>query len=302
MSRVLLFLGCVLGAAATNGIAGDPPVFSGPQVGEKVTPFKVLGVYDESKGQEFDFVTMAGDRPFMLVFVHTPTRPAGDLSRALLHYADTREQAGLFSALIYLTNDMTEAERSMVRAYGWWNCGPPAGISFDGAEGPGAYGLNRNVTMTVLIGRDRKVTANFPLIQPSDSDAARIIPSITKLVGGEIPSLPEVEFLRSPSRLPPIVNMWERGKTPTDTKLRILICRLLRESDDSERAAGTVAEINEHVVGKPTLQAELGETSRLVLDRRYGSRPPIIKLVPKLTAPFTTWEEKYFAPPILAEN
>ena len=301
MLKFILITGLLL-STATACAGEDPPVFSGPQPGEKVTPFKVLGVYDDQKGKEFDFVSQAGDKPFMFVFVHSPTRPAGDLSRALLHYADTREEAGLYSALIYLTDDMTEAERSMVRAYGWWNCGPPSGISVDGAEGPGAYGLNRNVTMTVLIGRDQKVTANHALIQPSDSDAARIIPSITKMVGGDIPTVPEVEFLRSPSRLPPLVNLWERGKTPTDTKLRVLLCRLLREHEDAERAASTVAEIHGHVDGKPGLQAELGETARLVLDRQYGSRPPIIKLVPALTKPFTIWEEKYFDPPILAEK
>jgi hypothetical protein len=301
VSRFTIVVGLAVSVAADAGFAADPPVFSGPQAGEKLTPFKVQGVYDGERGREFDFVDMAGERPFMLVFIHSPTRPAGDLTRVLLHFAHMREEAGLFAALVYLTDDMTEAERSMRLATGWWNCGPPAGISLDGAEGPGAYGLNRNVTMTVLIGKERTVTANFALVQPSDSDAPRILPAVTELVGGIVPSVPEVEFLSSPSILPPIVNQWKNGKTPTDVKLRKWFCQLLREGDDPAKAAELMAEMNAYADGKPELQAQLGETARLLLKRTYGSRPPIIGHVPALTEPLQIWEEQFFAPEILAD-
>jgi hypothetical protein len=285
-----------------SALAADEIVYSGPQVGEKVVPFKVLGVYDEYKGRELDLVGMADGKPFMLVFVHNSTRPAADLTRALLHYADTRADSGLFSALVFLTDDVTAAERHMREANGWWHNGPPAGICLDGAEGPGTYGLNRNVTMTVLIGTHSRVTANFALVQPSDSDAARILPSVTRMVGGNVPSLPEVEFLRSPTRLPEIKRQWEYGKAPTDPKLRSLICNLLRDSEDAQKVAKTAAEIDARVAANSELQGELGETARLVLTRNYGSRPPIIKHVPKLAALFTEWDKRYFAPDILAEE
>ncbi|MGD9856292.1 MAG: hypothetical protein AB7U20_15210 [Planctomycetaceae bacterium] len=300
MLRTLLTVGLSVNVAAAALHAEDAPVFSGPQPGERIVPFKVQGVYGEEKGREFDFVQMAADSPFMLVFIHTPTRPAGDLTRVLLHFADTREYAGLFAALIYLTDDVTEAERKMIQAYGWWNCGPPAGISLDGAEGPGAYGLNRNVTMTVLVGTQGKVTANFALVQPSDTDAARILPAVTELAGGIVPSVAEIEFLSSPSLLPPIVKQWQEGKTPTDRTLRTLFCQLLREGSDPTRSAATIAAINAHVADRPALQAELGETARLILTRSYGSRPPIIRHAPHLTDQLTAWEKAYFAPEILA--
>ena len=35
------------------------------------------------------------------------------------------------------------------------------GISPDGREGPGSYGLNRNVSQTVIIAKDGKVLYNF---------------------------------------------------------------------------------------------------------------------------------------------
>ena len=49
------------------------------------------------------------------------------------------------------------------------------GVSVDGAEGPGAWGLNREVAMTVVVGKDGKATANFALVQPSvQSDGPKI--------------------------------------------------------------------------------------------------------------------------------
>lgn len=302
MLRTVMLAGLMAGFIQTTAVAEDPPVFSGPQPGEKITPFKVQGVFGEEKSREFDFVKMAGSRPFLFLFLHTPTRPAGDLSRVLLHYAQTREEAGLFTALTYLSDDLTDARRKMVRAHGWWNCGPPAAISIDGAEGPGAYGLNRNVTMTILIGTQGKVTANFALIQPSNTDAAHIIPSINSLVGGSVPTVQEIEFLGFPSLLPPIVKQWRSGKAPTDIKLRVLMCRLLRNGNDPQQSALTLAEIDEYTAGKPELQAELGESARLVLKRNYGSRRPIIDHIPELTNQLSGWDEQFFAPPILAAD
>ena len=40
------------------------------------------------------------------------------------------------------------------------------GISPDGREGPGSYGLNRNVAQTVIIAKDGKVLHNFAFTQP----------------------------------------------------------------------------------------------------------------------------------------
>jgi hypothetical protein len=69
-------------------------------------------------------------------------------------------------------------------------------ISPDGIEGPGAYGLNRKMTMTVLVGNKGKVTANFPLIQPSiQADATKIGHAITIALGQkEKPSLKDMGF------------------------------------------------------------------------------------------------------------
>ena len=76
----------------------------------------------------------------------------------------------------------------------------PIGISVDGKEGPGAYGLNRNVTLTVLVGKDNVVTANFALIQPSiPADAPKILAEVVKLIGGQVPGLDELGAPKAPA-------------------------------------------------------------------------------------------------------
>ena len=65
-------------------------VFSGPQVGEKLKPFKVRGVFDDDAGKDLDFVTRADGKPIVLVFVHDVNRPSIGMTRVLMSYAMTR--------------------------------------------------------------------------------------------------------------------------------------------------------------------------------------------------------------------
>ena len=62
--RTSLILSCCLAVAFVIAIrpavtAADDPVFSGPQVGEKLVPFEVLSVYGETAGTKVDPVKLA---------------------------------------------------------------------------------------------------------------------------------------------------------------------------------------------------------------------------------------------------
>ena len=78
----LLTLGLFISAPAR----GDEPVFSGPQAGEKLTPFTMTGVFDQSAGNAIDLVSTAAGKPILLVFVHEANCPSIAVSRALLNY------------------------------------------------------------------------------------------------------------------------------------------------------------------------------------------------------------------------
>src|SRR2546430_10280987 len=62
-----LFMGLLsLALLASAPARGDEPVFSGPQSGEKLPPFTMTGVFDESAGKKIDLVSTAGGKPILL--------------------------------------------------------------------------------------------------------------------------------------------------------------------------------------------------------------------------------------------
>ena len=65
MTRSLWLVLLVLSVVVGPSFAQDK-VFSGPQVGEKLKPFKVRGVFDDDAGKDLDFVNQGrrqADRP-----------------------------------------------------------------------------------------------------------------------------------------------------------------------------------------------------------------------------------------------
>lgn len=70
------------------------------------------------------------------------------------------------------------------------------GVSVEGAEGPGSYGLNREVAMTILFARNRRVVWNFVLTQPSILDSVPILTELAAHVGGRVRTREELEIAR----------------------------------------------------------------------------------------------------------
>ncbi|MCH7689096.1 MAG: hypothetical protein IH899_20880 [Planctomycetes bacterium] len=174
------------------------PVFSGPQAGEKLPALKVRLAYGNEAGRTVDLVERAAGKPTLLVIVNGSNRPAARLTRILMNFAEMHEDK-LFAGVVYLDSDLSAAEQKLKRAVSWWKVGPPVGISIDGAEGPGSYGLNRNVNVTVLVANTGRVTSNFALVQPSETDAAKILKDVVALAGGRVPTEAEVMFLSVPT-------------------------------------------------------------------------------------------------------
>ena len=261
---LLVMLGPLVGWAA------DTP-FSGPQTGEKLMPLKVALAYGTSKGTEIDLVQAAAGRPTLLVLVQGANRPAARLTRILLNYAEMRSQDGLYAAAVWLADDRSGAEQYLQQAVSWWGVGVPVGVSLDGVEGPGAYGLNRNVNVTVLVGVKGVVTANFALVQPSEKDAVKILGEVVKRIGGRVPTTAEVLFLSAPTRKLPEAKF---QVTSPDVKFRRLICDLLAAPE--KKAAEKAAVALEQYVGQDAaLRATLTRVA-MMLTRgrtRVGSLP-----------------------------
>lgn len=191
----LALVGLVCGflSATAAAAAQEAAAFSGPQAGEKLTPFVVKGVFDEQAGREIDFVKQADGKPILLVFVHEFNRPSVAVTRILMDYAATRQKDGLAGGIVMLNDDYTAEVQRLKRARHALPKSTPIGVSVDGREGPGAYGLNRNVTLTVLVAKNNRVTANFALVQPSvQADVPRVLEAVVKQVGGQVPQLSDL--------------------------------------------------------------------------------------------------------------
>jgi hypothetical protein len=187
--------------AITALAEGEAKEFSGPQKGEAITSFNVRGVLGDKAGEEYDLVKQAKGQPLVLMFVHEVNRPSVGIARVVMTYAASLKEKGQHAGLVFLTADATETEDWTKRASGALPQGVPIGISTDGVEGPGAYGLNRKVTVTVLVAKEGKVTANFALIQPSlAADAPKIIEAIATAAGAQPPTKEELDSLLAPMR------------------------------------------------------------------------------------------------------
>ena len=275
----------VVAFTSVNASAADP-VFSGPQVGETLPSFTVISVYDNA-GKEVDPVKVADGKPLLLVFVHKLTRPGIALTRALTQYGKSQADNGAVSTIVWLQDDKAAAEQYLTRAKGSLNFVVPVGVSVDGGEGPGSYGLNRNVELTILVAKDNKVAANFALVQPSVTEAAKIAAELAKLIDQPAPDQKQLESLASSMAR----NMRKRTGTPDKSparptnELRELMRALIAPGIEESKMTESVQAIDKWVGDNKKRQANLGRMATAVLDRGMGSKPAQEQI--------KQWQEKY---------
>lgn len=168
------------------------PVFSGPQPGEKTTPFKVVEITGANVDQERDVIADNGGGATALVFLHGIERSMMPLLRVIDEYGALRKDS-LKTEVIFLAADRLQGEEKAKAAAGSLKLQSRVGLSLDGAEGPGNYGLNKECLMTIVMANDNSVTANFALGQPGIADAPKVLEALAKVAGDAKP--PTVEEL-----------------------------------------------------------------------------------------------------------
>ncbi len=264
---VTLLAGSAVGQAPANNTPQPPrsssskvseEVFSGPQVGEKLPSFRVRGVLGDIAGKEVDFVKTAGGKPIVLVFVHDVNRPSIGLTRILTGYTVGRAKDGLMTGVVLLDDDATEAENTLKRMSHALTQGAPTGVSLDGREGPGSYGLNRNVTLTILIAKEGKVTANFALVQPSlQADLPKILKAIVAVAGGTAPKLEELAGMPQ---------MRQPAAGEPDPELRGLIRPLIQRDATPEAVDKAAAAVEEYIQTNEAARRDVGRIARTIVE------------------------------------
>jgi hypothetical protein len=249
--------------------AAGEPLFSGPQVGEELMPFEAQAAFgnSEKKGVLEDTT----DSPILIIFVHQVTRPSIGLSRLLMQFAATKERDGLKSRLVFLTDDVTETTALLNRSRHALPPGVMPLIWTEGIEGPGTYGLNRKMTLTVLIGSKGVVTANFPLIQPSvQTDAPKIGHEIVKVLGGsDAPTLREMGYRE------PRAAMRQARQSEHDAIYRQMLAPVINKNATAEDVVAAAAEVEEFAAENAWFRQRVYDASRRISEsprlKDYGT-------------------------------
>ena len=183
----------VVGLFCGGWLNAQEPVFSGPQPGEAIAPFEVRSLSAADAGKQIDYVANANGKPLLLVFVHDLNRQSIAMVRSLTTYSAKRKQDGLQTGVVLLSDDAYDAEKNFQRMKHAYHSETPIGVSLEGLEGPGRFGLNRLVMLTIVLSKENKVVANYALVQPSlQVDLPKIAKSIVELIGGPVPTLEEL--------------------------------------------------------------------------------------------------------------
>ncbi len=177
---ICLWCAAFLAVAMMGRAWSQDEIYSGPQPGEELKPFDVIQVNSPDDVEEIQIGASA--EPTLICFMHKITEPALGLFINVEFYVSGLE--GIQQHYVVLTDDQAKTEQQLKRwAERSFLRKAPMSLSPDGPEGPGDYGLNRNVTVTVLIAKDNKVVHNFAWPDPSSSDAPQILHAIASMLG-----------------------------------------------------------------------------------------------------------------------
>ncbi len=272
-------------------------IYSGPQKGEKTPEFKVLDATGASKGKEINPITAAAGAPSVYVFIHEVTRPAMQVVRRIDDAAAVRP--ALKTLFVILTDDMNSEERRTPIMQGSLKLKNPIAITLDGREGPGGWGLNKQVTLTVVIARDNAVVANFAIVSPTDTDAPAIVKEIEALVPADKTAELEARVAaleREIAALKAQIQKMQQGQNPRegrpkpagaapkDPTLNGLMRRIINKESSEADIDAAFKQIDEHIAGKDDLKKEAIDGYLLLIDLKYGTEYAQKKLKEALDA------------------
>ena len=175
-------------------------IFSGPQSGEKLPPLKAKGINGETKDKTYDVIAKA-DGQLLVLFLQDESglglRGLVGVSRLLAQIAEKSKQTMHISA-VFLGNTPDTLENQASKLVPHIPSGVLLGISPDGREGPGSYGLNRSVAQTVIIAKEGKVLHNFAFTQPMLRPDPHVLGAIGEAIGVKPATLEKWLNLKSP--------------------------------------------------------------------------------------------------------
>jgi len=181
MKKHLIATGLLLAAAAVT-FAADA-VKSGPQVGQKVPGvFEPLNINNgENSGKKNCLYCQFGQAPVVMVFAREVNPTVTKLIKELDATTAKNKSADMGSCVIFCS-DAKELEKhlkTLVEKEKVQNCI----LAIDNPAGPEDYNIAKDADVTVLVYKERKVTANlaFKKGEMKDKDIQTVIAEVAKI-------------------------------------------------------------------------------------------------------------------------
>ncbi|MEM9589392.1 MAG: hypothetical protein AAGA03_19075, partial [Planctomycetota bacterium] len=160
-------------------------LFSGPQSGETLPPLAVRGVAGDWDDKTIDLVQHVGSQPHLLMIQDGNGVGFRELFGMARIIRQLTEQSGkpIQMSCVFLADDAAAITAQVKRFADRLSQDVLLTVSPDGRDGPGVYGLNRNVSMTILVAKDGKVLHNFAFPQSMLYADPHVIGGVAEAIG-----------------------------------------------------------------------------------------------------------------------
>lgn len=152
---------------------------SGPAAGTPLPPLRVYAVTGEVQNAEVNYVEQREGKPTLYCFVPADkwSRPTARLLKALDHRMGTLSDAALVA--VWVTNDPAASKDYLPRAQQSLQLGRTAlTVSEEGPGGPGEWGINTEVDLTIVAAREGRVLKSFAFQSPNDTLAEEVLAAL----------------------------------------------------------------------------------------------------------------------------
>lgn len=160
-----------------------------------------LKVFEAGKGER-DLRRDVTSRAAAILFVHVLDRNVAPVLRGLDEIARARQLTGFVARHVFLSADRSEAEARLAAVNRSLRLHSPLMLSIDGAEGPGAFALEKDCSLALVLVKGGRVVRSEGFVDPGRQDVDRLRAWIAEIDGP----------------LPKTLDEWERRLAPQMTQ------------------------------------------------------------------------------------
>ena len=181
LNRLFAFTALVA-VAFVPSIASASEPKSGPQVGEKVTPFHPLNCTGDHAGEKYCLICKNGDNPVVIIFARHVTPELTRLIKRIDEATDKNKERSMGSFVVLLSDsDNLEKElKELAKQEKIQHCI----LTIDNPEGPQGYRIAQEADVTVILYTKLTVKANHAFTKGdlNDKAVAAIVADLAKIL------------------------------------------------------------------------------------------------------------------------